>query len=369
MILLITSNRYTALNYHRQLVPFSTLELPYQEVKELTEDIDFSKYKWVSFLRCINTDGKTFEIVDKIKKAGAKVHIDIDDYWELPITHGLYQQYTDKKIAQQTIDSLNLADLVTTTTTILAEKILPINSNVEVLPNAVNPDDENWQVTPTESDICRIGYIAGLWHYEDIHLIRPDLKKLYTSRELNNKYQIRPAGFNLIKQGESVYMNEYYKTIERMFTFDYRYVSAENRAYLTNNTPNHNEKFFSENYQRIWGALDVHKYPKLYNEIDVSLVPLFKSEFSRCKSELKLIEAGFMRKPCIVSYVEPYTLLATKQNSYTVTGKAHDTFFIGMRNLILNKSMREDLASQLYEDVKVKHHIKTVNVKRKQLLA
>jgi hypothetical protein len=367
MILLVTTKRPTGLTYHRQLTPFKTLGLNYEQVSDIT-DKDFKNYSIVSFQRTISTEGNTEEVVKAIKEAGAKVHVDIDDYWHLPPTHGLFEKYNKEQISEQTIQALTLADFVTTTTPILADKIKNINKNVYVLPNAINPNEESWKPTPTQSDRVRVGYIAGLWHVEDIMSIREDLWKLQSSKELTNKIQLRPAGFNLIKDGERLYMNEYYKFVERLFTKEYRTVDAEYKEYLLKNTPEHNEKFFDKKYQRLWGALDVEKYPMLYNMIDISLVPLVPNEFSRCKSELKLIEAGFMKKPCVVSNVEPYNLLATKENCLLSTGKTCDTFYIQVRKLVNSKEMREDYAEALYEAVKVKHHINTVNIERKQIL-
>jgi glycosyltransferase involved in cell wall biosynthesis len=86
------------------------------------------------------------------------------------------------------------------------------------------------------------------------------------------------------------------------------------------------------------------------------------------KSELKMIESGFMKTPCIVSNVEPYTLLANKRNCLMVKPERNEIdFFAGIRRMSLDKNLRDDLAEQLYEDVKVKYHIDTVNVERKQI--
>jgi O-antigen biosynthesis protein len=50
------------------------------------------------------------------------------------------------------------------------------------------------------------------------------------------------------------------------------------------------------------------------------LVPLRDNLFNRCKSELKMIEAGHFAKPVMVSNVMPYNLLATNSNSLKVHG-------------------------------------------------
>ena len=69
-------------------------------------------------------------------------------------------------------------------------------------------------------------------------------------------------------------------------------------------------KFKSEvkHYNRI-ESKDIMKgeFGKIYEDIDVLLVPLINNKFNRCKSELKFIEAGFTGTAVIASNVPPYS--------------------------------------------------------------
>lgn len=371
-ILLVTSTRTTGLNYHRQIVPFSNLDIDIhvspQWDNEFTDDF-LKDFQCVSFLRSISLKGDTSLIVERLRKLGIKIHFDIDDYWQLPSSHPLYKGYRAEKVQEQVIEALKLSDFITTSTNHLAIRIKDYNDNVYVLRNAINPGEEQWKIEDVKNDKVRFGYIAGVHHNKDAELLHPNIIKVFKDRTLYNKFQFSVAGFNLnmYPDGTSK-MNPYYKYVEQLFTDNYK--SLKDKAYveyLKRNTPEQNELTFDKEYRRLWG-LDCFKYGKLYNLIDVSLVPLVQNMFSACKSELKLIEAGFMKKAVIVSNVNPYDRLADSTNSLLVNAnRNHIDWFINIRKMINEPNLREDLASQLYEDVKVKYHIDTVNVERKQI--
>ena len=76
--------------------------------------------------------------MNKLKKLGIKVVIDIDDYWMVDPSHSLYTYFKESNLDKTIIECLRLADYVTTTTPILANIIKPINKNVIVLENTIN---------------------------------------------------------------------------------------------------------------------------------------------------------------------------------------------------------------------------------------
>ena len=45
----------------------------------------------------------------------------------------------------------------------------------------------------------------------------------------------------------------------------------------------------------------------------------------------------------------------------------HIDWYIAVKKMVNEPNLRNDLAEQLHEDIKVKHHIDTVNTVRKQL--
>lgn len=373
-ILCITSPRTTGLNYHRQLTPFKYIGEGFAVMESKIwsdefEDEFLKQFQVVSFLRLISADGKTKDIVDRLHSLGIKVHFDIDDYWVLPTKHPLYANFKSGNIAEQTVEALKLADVVTTTTDVLATKLKVHNDNVHVLPNAIHPEEEQWKITETSNELVRFGYIAGVHHVQDVELLVPSINKVWKDRELYGKFQFAPAGFNLNKEPNGKqWMNVYYKYVEQCFTDNYKHIKDKQYLrYLHDNNPSENENTFDRPYRRLWG-LDTFNYAKLYDLIDVSLVPLHETMFSSCKSELKLIEAGFKKKACIVSNIRPYAGIATDENSLLVNPNRNDIdWFVSMRKLIKNPEMIKDLGEALYETVKSKYDIRNVNVERRQI--
>lgn len=371
-ILLITSPRLTGLNYHRQIVPFTNLDVDAEAYPVWNDEFtdEFLKgFQCVSFLRTISLEGKTEAISKRIKSLGLKIHFDIDDYWVLPVSHPMREGFIKENVGAQVVEAIKQADFITCSTEILAQRLKEHNDNVYVLPNAINPDEEQWQHVEVKNEKARFGYIAGLHHNKDVELLHPNIIKLYKDSSLFNKFQLCVAGFNVTKYEDgSQQMNPYYKRVEQVFTDNYKYVKEPNyKEYLKSNNPTDNEKTGGFQYRRLWGQ-DTFNYGKLYNFIDVSLVPLYETMFSKNKSELKLIEAGFMKKAVIVSEVAPYIPFATKDNSLLIKPtRNHIDWYINIKKLINEPNLRNDLAEQLYEDVKDKYHIKNVNVERKQI--
>lgn len=370
-ILVVTSQRITGLNYHRQLVPFNNLEDVYDIVYVPSislSDIESGyadSFEMVSFLRTISTIGETEAICKYLKGKGIKIHFDIDDYWVLPRTHPLYKNFTANKISEQTIEALKNADFVTTTTPHLAKTIKQHNKNVYVLPNAIDTKAEQWQSVDIPSERTRFGYIAGVHHVKDVELLKVCIDKLYKNCK---DFQLLPAGFNLNKIEDKLFMNQYYAYVEGIFTNGYKNLkNKEYVEYLRAYNPNDNDKW-DEPYKRLWG-LDTFNYGKLYNFIDVSLVPLHPTVFSSNKSELKLIEAGFMKKAVIVQDCAPYDLLATDKNTIKIkTTRNEWDWYVEMKKLIGDKERIKDLGEALYDSVKDKYDIKNVNVERKQII-
>lgn len=371
-ILVVTSPRITGLNYHRQLVPFNNLEEDYDIVYVPQLSLEEIKagycdsFQMVSFLRTINLEGKTVEMCDSLRNLGIKIHFDIDDYWVLHSGHPQYKQYREGKVGEQVVDALKSVDYITTTTTYLAEKIQEINKNVYILPNAIDTKAEQWQQKQIESKYTRFGYIAAVHHVRDVEMLHPNFVKLYDNCK---DFQLLPAGFNVnILPNKSAKMNPYYHYVEQLFTDNYKKLkNKEYKDYLKCNVPDKNDTW-DEPYKRLWG-LDPYNYGKLYNFIDVALVPLAPYTFNTYKSELKMIEAGFMKKACIVSNVRPYDLLINNTNCIQVQPtRNHIDWYIQIKKLIGNKERISDLGEALYESVKDKYDIKNVNVERKQLI-
>lgn len=327
--------------------------------------------------------------INWLKEKGIKVIVDIDDFWSVDQRHPMYKTIVANKIPQRKVELLRLADYITTTTPLFADTIKKkLNvKNVIVFPNAVNPDEPQFQSKPTKSDKIRFGWLGGSSHLSDIEIMSSGISSIQHSHR--DKSQFVLCGFDLrgdvneidpqgnqrrraIMPHETVWFR-----YENMFTDKYKSIDEEYKQYLLKftDTP-YNDA--DKPYVRKW-TQDITKYAYNYNSFDVSLAPLLDTEFNNNKSQLKIIEAGFHKKAVIASDVKPYTLdlvsaygdggFNDKGNSLLVQPrKNHKDWAKMMKRLIESPNMIEDLGNRLYETVKDTYSLKTVSTSRVQFL-
>ncbi len=69
-----------------------------------------------------------------------------------------------EKIHEKILANLKEASYVTTTTEIFANEIRKFNKNVIVLPNAIDPNEQQFKEPTLESDRIRVGWLGGSSH-------------------------------------------------------------------------------------------------------------------------------------------------------------------------------------------------------------
>jgi glycosyltransferase involved in cell wall biosynthesis len=225
------------------------------------------------------------------------------------------------------------ADAITTTHYKIADVIRSEtgNRNIYVIPNGINPEHDQFANKPVQNKNLTFGWSGSITHFEDVMLMHDSLYSLYKS-EFNTR-------FNFVYGGH-----------EKKDTFSNQILGVLSCKGIAN------ESIFAT-----YPATDVFNYANFYDLIDVSLIPLRDNRFNNLKSNLKLLESGFKKKAAIVSDVEPYSAMLTNANSLKVQNKKG--WYTQMIKLINNRSMVEDLANQLHEDVQ-QYHIKVVANKR-----
>jgi glycosyltransferase involved in cell wall biosynthesis len=343
-ILIITDRILTGLNYHRQLLPHAHLErnynyeiVRYYSLDDVPEE-ELKTFQIVSFLRLIDFKDRVEEIVTRAKKYGAKVIVDIDDYWILHKEHELRERYEKTNYEKYCLQGLSLADYITTTTEHFADEISKINKNVVVLPNSIDPDEPQFKINPTENNRMRFGWIGGLFHVPDVAMMYEGIKDVYKNIK-SDKFQFCLGGYNE--------PNDQYQFMELILKGGC-------------NIPEGIDK----QYRRLWGKA-ANEYATMYNDVDVCLVPLRENRFSSFKSQIKIIEAGYFNKPVIVSNVQPYTADCKKDNSILISpSKRNEGWGVAMKSLILNPNKGKDIAAKLNELVLSKYTMDVVNKKR-----
>ena len=350
------------------------------------DDLNYwKKYQIVHVHRNIsNRYDTTPQLINTLKQLGIVVIVDLDDYWLPTIEHPIYTLITQNKIHEKIMNNLRAASWVTTTTSIFADEIKKLNKNVIVIPNSINPNEQQFKQTTPKSDKIRIGWLGGSSHLHDIELLRGFTQKL--GPEINKEIQYVICGFDLrgtvteinpqtkeerkrdIKPQETVWAR-----YEEIFTDNYNLVSPEYKKFLLDFKEADFPSQITLPYQRVW-TKPVTSYAMNYSKFDISLAPIKNHIFNRMKSQLKVIEAGFYKKALIASNIGPYTLdlKHALKNGEFVNGNAllvdemknHSDWAKNIKKLVQNPSMIEDLGNSLYETVKVKYHLDTTTKER-----
>jgi glycosyltransferase involved in cell wall biosynthesis len=332
---------------------------------------------------------RNIQRIEWLKSKGIKVIMDIDDMWAVDQRHPMYEQIKAKKFPEKKVQMLRLVDYVTCTTEYFANVIkerLGLSKNVFVFPNAVDENEPQFKSNPIPSDRLRFGWLGGSSHLHDLDMLKSGIHTI--QNQFLDKTQFVLCGFDLrghvseinkqtgeIRKRDILPHETVWSQYEKIFTNDYKSLSPEYSKFLLTFK---DEKYSDENepYRRRW-TQEISRYANNYNYFDVSLAPLVESMFNACKSQLKVIEAGFHKKPIIASETNPYTIdlinavdegkFIDKGNALLVSPrKNHKQWAQHIKRLIENPSMVEDLGNRLYETVKDKYSLMKVSKDRVQ---
>ena len=391
-VLVLPSDR-TGVGKFRSMDPHVYLQNMYPD--EFHVDIDYEpkvddinywkKYQIVHAHRNIGHNyDNTPNLIKFLKSLGIVVIVDLDDYWLPTAEHPIHHLIVQNKIHEKIIANLREASYVTTTTTVFAEEIKKLNKNVEIFPNAIDPQEPQFrQITP-ESDRIRVGWLGGSSHLHDLMLLDGFVQK--NGKELNDKIQYVLCGFDIRgtmteinketgeqKQRPILPHETVWARYEEIFTDKYSIVSEDYKKYLMDFTEVDYKLESDLAYQRVW-TKPVTTYAMNYSKLDISLAPIKNHIFNRMKSQLKVIEAGFYKKALIASDIGPYTidLKHSLKNGEFVDGNAllvdehrnHSDWSKYIKKLVNNPNMIKDMGERLYETVKDTYDLRNVTKTR-----
>jgi glycosyltransferase involved in cell wall biosynthesis len=177
----------------------------------------------------------------------------------------------------------------------------------------------------------------------------------------NNVFDVNQRSINSI---ESIYLD-----YERILTDGHKII--KNQDYLKWLEKFERDKYVDAanvNYERRW-TQKANIYATVLDETEVSLAPLADHKFNRMKSNLKQVEVWTRKLPIICSDIPPYNVDGKHmKNCILVPVTKHNDkhWYKAMKKLITEPNLREDLGNQLYEDFKVKYHLKHVTDARAQ---
>lgn len=351
---------------------------------DVNNDEFWDKYDIIHAHRVIGKDyDKSPSIIKKLKSLGKKVIIDLDDYWLPSKNHPIYALIATQKIHDKIKNNLKEASYVTTTTSIFADHIKKINPNVEIFPNAIDPKEPQFMEKTLPSDKLRIGWLGGSSHLEDIKLLEKSMKKISSIRD---NIQICLCGFDVRgsvteinketgekKQRQIKPLETVWYKYEKIFTDNYYNLPKNYVEYLMEFVEDDFEDEENMDYRRVW-TRPVSNYAKNYAKFDVSLAPIEPTLFNICKSQLKVIEAGFYKKAIIASDVGPYTIDINHTldngnfgdgNGLLVPSDKNNSMWAKYIKILKhNPNYVVELGERLYETVKDKYDLNNVTKNR-----
>ena len=302
--------------------------------------------------------------------------MDIDDNWDVGQFHPLYLSNKAIKAPEKITTNFTLVDYVTTTTEIYAKKIRKWNKNVVIFPNAIDPDEEQYQPIKYPSDRIRFGFVMGSSHERDMEQMMGLTEKL-VGLGLKDKIQIVLCGYDLRgtitmvdKDGKTTGqrpiepMESVWYRYEQNLTKNYTLISPEYKEFLHQFIPNSQYPGVRDEFYRREWTKDVNNFATHYRNIDVLLAPLDTNSFNEVKSELKFAEAGFTRTAVICSNFGPYTIgsksIFQKGGVIDPTGncvlidpdKKHKAWGQAIKKLVDQPELIKLLQNNMYEHVK-----------------
>jgi glycosyltransferase involved in cell wall biosynthesis len=330
-----------------------------------------------------------FKTLDKIHSLGIITIMDLDDYWAPSKEHPAYQMIVNDKLPEKIRENIKRVNYVTTTTPIFAKEIAKLNKNVIVLPNAIDPSEKQFTPNAEKTDKkVRLGWLGGSSHYHDLAIVGSSVSRFLNENKEDSQMVL--CGFDTrgniteidkntgqqktrkIRPEESIWAR-----YEEMFTNKYSVMGEEYVKLLKRYDENIDKQndYRNEVYRRVW-TKPITTYASNYNLFDISMAPLKEHDFNRCKSQLKVIEAGFHKKALIAQNYGPYQIdcvnlfnygggINEKGNAILVdTSKNHKDWYKAIKKLKEDPSLVELLSHNLYETVKDRYHIDTVTHKR-----
>ena len=393
-VLVVPSDR-TGVSYYRSTKPHIALEMQYPddfhvdiEYEPKIDDEEWLKqYDIIHFHRTFGPYERMLESMERCRKLGIVTIMDIDDYWSPGTHHPAYHLIKNAGLDVKIAQNLRCPDYVCTTTSVFAEEISRFNSNVFVLPNAIDPTEKQFVPKPTDSDRIRIGWLGGSSHLKDLEILKGLVANIRNAGLLD-KVQFVLCGFDLrgiitmidestgkqtqrkITPKESVWYQ-----YERIFTDDYTSVSDEYKKHLLKFEKKEYADVENEPYRRVW-TKPISTYASNYNLFDISLAPLEENTFNKMKSQLKIIEAGFHKKAIVAQDFGPYTIdcenayerggtINENGNAFLIPSNKNNKFWHKhIIKLIENPELLAQLQNNLHETVKDTYSIEKVTENR-----
>lgn len=235
---------------------------------------------------------------------GCKMIIDLDDDpGSVNEGHPDFKALEEKK--DMRLRMVKLADHLVVATEEIKEAVKHLNPYITVIPNSIDPALWNFKNKKKNDGKVRIGWMSSGSHFADLPIIRPVMEEICAK----------------------------YPHVEFHFagmTWD----ALE-------------DKQFFHHVGRS-GYLD---FPKWYASlgIDISVAPLKDTQFNRCKSNIKWMEAAMLEIPTVASDVAPYKCIQHGKNGFLATNKEQWVKYLS--KLVEDATLRKTIGKAAKQEV------------------
>lgn len=280
-------------------------------------------------------DEQRLKLAKLLKSQGKKIVFDNDD--TVKDDGGFkFNEYMDKerlekglkKLDKQTDDFIKIADLVTCSTTFLADEYRKLNENVIVLPNCIEPFyfDEPLR---NETDVVRIGVTGSVGITSDVEVLKPIIEHYQHDKRVRLVlFSLPPAKHDKITR-----------------------------------------ELYSEEY-KFWDSVDIEWQPFVMAEdyyttlnelkLDMVIIPRADTYFNRCKSNLKFLENSMLEIPTIAQSFptgdSPYEQNPEDKNYLLLAGNQEE-WIAQIEKLINDKELRREMGRKAREYVEENYSI------------
>jgi glycosyltransferase involved in cell wall biosynthesis len=268
-------------------------------------------------------------IMKQVKDMGKKIVYDIDDL-ELAVSYNnpAYGFYNRDGVKAGIQNMLSFADVVTVSTPQLKSELESmVNGKIVVLRNKIDLQNPVWNLPKENSEKVVIGWVGGVTHFHDLRLVAGSVASVV--KETGAIFKL--CGYT--KGGLVVDLNtNTAKHVDRTVWDDIL-------------------ELFKDigNQFVVEPGVTIQEYPAMFTDMDIVIAPLEDNKFSRCKSELKAIEAGVRSLPIVCSDTIPYQVLTDGVDGFLARGPGQ--FRRDLKKLVLNRELREKIGGNLRKKI------------------
>lgn len=277
-------------------------------------------------------DWRSLEIAKQLRAQGKKIVADNDDTYKN--LEGKNLQMALEKVDKGLDTFCEFADMVTTSTEVLAEEYRKLNKNVVILPNCIDPDV--WpEPLKNETDKVRLGFVGSVASNSDYDAMKDTLVELSKRQDVQIVVMALPSQMPDKNDKEGIILREIYKK-------DYEFWQSLNIEWHP--------------------FVPVAEYIDALNELrlDIMVIPRNDDYFNRCKSNLKFLEASMLKVPCVVQGfadgLSPYQVNPEDKNYLDIV-LDNTKWMETLEPLIQSKELREEKGQKAYEYVLANYNI------------